>query len=159
MQQKLTIGLDLGDRNNWYCVLDKTGKKKPDSVDQCVVEVLKRTEAIDLLVNNAGVWHVGIAEETSSEDAYSLAETNFFGIVRTTNAVLPGMRKRKLGRIINVGSLAAWAGETWEAFYSASKRALAGYTEALRYGVWDPGYTYRSWNRAHSERTCERARI
>ncbi len=53
-----------------------------------------------------------------------------------TNAVLPYMRARRQGRIINVGSLAAWVGEPGETFYSASKHALAGYTEALRHEVW-----------------------
>lgn len=56
-----------------------------------------------------------------------------------TDAVLPEMRQRRSGRIINVGSLAAWGGEPGEAFYSASKHALAGYTEALHHEVWPLG--------------------
>ena len=55
------------------------------------------------------------------------------------NAVLPGMRARRQGRIINIGSLAGWVGEPGEAFYAASKQALAGYTEALRHEVWPLG--------------------
>ena len=94
---------------------------------------------IDILVNNAGVMHQGVAEETTMEQARTVFETNFFGVVRMVNAVLPGMRERKRGRIINVGSLAEWVGEPGEAFYSASKRALAGYSEALRHEVWPLG--------------------
>src|SRR5690606_28776213 len=81
----------------------------------------------------------GMVEETTVDEARAVLETNFFGVVRLTNAVLPPLRTRRQGRIINVGSLAAWVGEPGEAFYSASKRALAGYTEALRHEVWPLG--------------------
>ncbi|MGN6541466.1 MAG: SDR family NAD(P)-dependent oxidoreductase [Ginsengibacter sp.] len=110
-----------------------------DSVRRCVSEMLVKAGSIDLLINNAGIEHLGVAEETSMEEIYSIFETNFFGVVRVTNAVLPIMRNRKKGRIINIGSLAAWIGEPGEAFYSASKHALAGYTEALRHEVWPLG--------------------
>jgi NAD(P)-dependent dehydrogenase (short-subunit alcohol dehydrogenase family) len=109
------------------------------SVERCVAEVLRRSGRIDALVNNAGVMHMGVAEETSSSDARAVFETNFFGASRMINAVLPHMRARQGGHIINVGSLAAWVGEPGEAFYSASKHALAGYTEALRHEVWPLG--------------------
>jgi NAD(P)-dependent dehydrogenase (short-subunit alcohol dehydrogenase family) len=110
-----------------------------ESVEHCVGEALARAGRIDVLVNNAGIEHVGVAEETTMEDAHAVFETNFFGVVRMTNAVLPGVRHRRQGRIINVGSMAAWVGEPGEAFYSASKHALAGYTEALRQEVWSLG--------------------
>lgn len=110
-----------------------------DSVTRCIGEVLARAGQIDVLVNNAGVWQVSIAEETPLPTAHAIFETNFFGAVRMTGAVLPGMRKRKAGRIINVGSLSAWVGEPGEAFYAASKKALSGYTEALRHEVWPLG--------------------
>jgi NAD(P)-dependent dehydrogenase (short-subunit alcohol dehydrogenase family) len=110
------------------------------SVHRCVGEVLTRAGQIDVLVNNAGVLLQGFfAEETAMEDARRIFETNFFGVVRMTNAVLPSMRFHRQGRIINVGSLAAWVGEPGEAFYSASKHALAGYTEALHHEVWPLG--------------------
>ena len=105
------------------------------SVQRCVAQVLARTGRIDALVNNAGVMHLGVAEETTMEAAHEVLETNFFGVARMVNAVLPGMRERRRGRIINVGSAAAWIGEPGEAFYSASKHALAGYSEALRHEV------------------------
>jgi NAD(P)-dependent dehydrogenase (short-subunit alcohol dehydrogenase family) len=110
-----------------------------DSVARCIEEVLMRADRIDVLVNNAGVWQASIAEETPLSIVRAIFETNFFGVVRMTDAVLPGMRKRGAGRIINVGSLAAWVGEPGEAFYSASKKALSGYTEALRHEVWPFG--------------------
>jgi NAD(P)-dependent dehydrogenase (short-subunit alcohol dehydrogenase family) len=109
------------------------------SVERCVAEVLERAGRIDVLVNNAGVWHVGIAEETPLADARTVFDTDFWGAVRVIAAVLPGMRERRSGRIINIGSLGAWVGEPGEAFYAASKRALATYTEALRHEVWPFG--------------------
>ncbi|MGP4028727.1 SDR family NAD(P)-dependent oxidoreductase [Actinomadura sp. 3N407] len=106
-----------------------------DSVQRCVDEVLTRAGRIDVLLNNAGVMQVGFAEETSAEEAYAVFETNFFGAVRMIKAVLPEMRRNRQGRIVNIGSLAAWIGEPGQAVYSASKRSLAGYTEALHYEV------------------------
>jgi NAD(P)-dependent dehydrogenase (short-subunit alcohol dehydrogenase family) len=117
-------------------VLDVTSD---DSVARCIEEVRTRAGQIDVLVNNAGVWQVSIAEETPLSIAHAIFETNFFGVVRMTDAVLPGMRKRRVGQIINVGSLSAYVGEPGEAFYAASKKALFGYTEALRHEVWPLG--------------------
>ncbi|HVX39331.1 MAG TPA: SDR family NAD(P)-dependent oxidoreductase [Gemmatimonadaceae bacterium] len=113
--------------------------RSDESVAECLAAVHARGARVDVLVNNAGVEHLGIAEETSMDEVRSLFETNFFGVVRVTNAVLPEMRARRRGCVINVGSLAAWVGEPGEAFYSASKRALAGYTESLRHEVWPLG--------------------
>lgn len=110
-----------------------------DSVTQCIDEVHARAGHIDVLINNAGVWQVSIAEETPLSVAHAIFETNFFGVVRMTDAVLPAMRNRRAGRIINVGSLSAWAGEPGEAFYAPSKKALSGYTEAARHEVWPLG--------------------
>lgn len=75
------------------------------------------------------------------KEADEVFATNLFGVVRVTNAVLPSMRARRKGRIINVGSAAAWVGEPGESFYAASKAALARYTEALRHEVWHLGIT------------------
>ncbi|HET8654627.1 MAG TPA: SDR family NAD(P)-dependent oxidoreductase [Longimicrobiaceae bacterium] len=113
--------------------------RSDESVARCLAEIRSRGAWVEVLVNNAGVEHLGIAEETTLEEARAVFETNFFGVVRLTDALLPEMRTRQCGRIINVGSAAAWVGEPGEAFYSASKRALAGYTEALRHEVWPLG--------------------
>lgn len=81
----------------------------------------------------------GFAEETTLDEAAKVFATNLFGVARVVNAVLPGMRARRRGGIVNVGSLAAWVGEPGESFYAASKAALARYTEALRHEVWHLG--------------------
>lgn len=98
-----------------------------------------RAGHLDVLVNNAGVMHLGVVEETTIDEARAVLETNLFGVVRLTNAVLPHVGARRRGRIINVGSAAAWVGEPGEAFYASSKHALAGYAEALRHEVWPLG--------------------
>lgn len=110
-----------------------------DSVTGCIDAVHRRAGHLDVLVNNAGVMCEGFAEETAMELAIAVFATNLFGVARVVNAVLPGMRDRRQGRIINVGSLAAWVGEPGEGFYAASKAALARYTEALRHEVWHLG--------------------
>ena len=101
--------------------------RSDDSVRACVERVGK----IDVLVNNAGYSLMGSAEETSLDEAKAQLETNFFGVVRMVKAVLPGMRKAGAGKIITIGSLAGITAIPFGAFYTASKFALEGYTEAL----------------------------
>ncbi|MDX1663453.1 MAG: SDR family NAD(P)-dependent oxidoreductase [Candidatus Promineifilaceae bacterium] len=103
------------------------------SVAACIETVLAGARRIDLLVNNAGILIVAPAEETSDEAARNLFETNFWGVVRITNAVLPSMRAQRSGRIVNISSLAGLMAGPGEAFYCASKYALEAYTEALFY--------------------------
>jgi NAD(P)-dependent dehydrogenase (short-subunit alcohol dehydrogenase family) len=101
------------------------------SVQSCVQKVVSQASRIDLLVNNAGHAHAGVIEETGLEQAKDILETNFWGVVRVTNAVLPIMRQYRRGRIINVGSLAGLVAIPGQGFYTASKFALEGYTETL----------------------------
>jgi short-subunit dehydrogenase len=103
-----------------------------DSVHACVKSVLDQAGCIDVLVNNAGYELVGALEELSIEEAHAQFETNFFGVVRMVKAVLPGMRQRKSGQIINISSLAGLTTVPFLGMYAASKCALEGYTEALR---------------------------
>jgi len=105
--------------------------RSDDSVRSCVEQLMGQVDRIDVLVNNAGQIHASVVEETSLEQAKDILETNFWGTVRVTNAVLPIMRRQRRGHIINVSSLAGLIGIPGQAFYSASKFALEGYTEAL----------------------------
>lgn len=106
-----------------------------DSVRACVEAVVNRSGRLDVLINNAGYELAGAVEELSLEEAKAQFETNFFGVIRMVNAVLPLMRQQTRGHIINVGSLTGLAAIPFLGIYSASKFALEGYTEALRQEV------------------------
>jgi len=114
-----------------------TGKLIPLDVrsDDSVRACIDRVGPIDVLVNNAGYSLMSAAEETSIDEAKAQLETNFFGAVRMVNAVLPAMRKAGAGKIINIGSLAGITAIPFSAFYTASKFAIDGYSEALWHEV------------------------
>jgi short-subunit dehydrogenase len=101
------------------------------SVRAAVAEIATRAGPIGVLVNNAGFGLFGAVEETSLEEARGQFETTFWGAVRLIEQVLPGMRKRRSGRIINVSSVLGFMPVPFQAFYVASKHALEGYSEVL----------------------------
>lgn len=104
-------------------------------VEQGVATILREAGAIDVLVNCAGSGIAGPVEETPLADAQAQLDVNFFGAVRVTKAVLPGMRERRDGCIVNVSSLMGLVALPFQAYYSASKFALEGWSEALRMEV------------------------
>ena len=121
-----------------------------ESVNSCVSTVLERAGRIDVLVNNAGVGLIGAEEEASIEEAWALFDTNLFGVARMVNAVLPAMRARHSGLIINFGSLGATLPVPFHGYLSASKAAVTTYSDALRLelkhlgvdvSVVEPGFT------------------
>ncbi|WP_296575646.1 SDR family oxidoreductase [Phreatobacter sp.] len=101
------------------------------SVTACVAGVLASEGRIDVVVNNAGLVMAGAVEDTAIEEARRSLETNVLGAMRLARAVLPGMRERGSGTIVNMGSLAGRVGMPFQGIYSASKFALEGLTEAL----------------------------
>ncbi len=107
--------------------------RNEDSVQRCVQTVITQAGHIDVLVNNAGHSLSGAVEEAIAEDVRHLFETNFFGVIRMTNAVLPYMRQAASGHIINISSLAGIIGVPYLGIYAASKHALEGYSTSLRY--------------------------
>jgi short-subunit dehydrogenase len=104
-----------------------------DAPRACVAEVLHQAGRLDALVNNAGGMLFGPVEEVALDRAHDLFETNFWGVARMVNAVLPVFRERRCGHVINVGSVAGTTAIPLNGFYAATKHALAGYTEALRH--------------------------
>ncbi len=128
--------------------LDVTSDK---SVSAVVDELLRLEGRIDLLVNNAGFGLApGGAEESTVDQARAIFETNFFGIVRMTRAIVPQMRKQGGGRIINIGSVLGFLPMPFGALYAATKHAVEGYSESLdhelrtrgiRVSVVEPAYT------------------
>ena len=122
-----------------------------ESVETAVNELIRREGRIDLLVNNAGfgVAPAG-AEESSIDQAKAIFETNFFGLIRMTRAVVPHMRRQGNGRIINIGSVLGFLPMPYGALYAATKHAVEGYSESLdhelrtrgiRVSVIEPAYT------------------
>lgn len=126
----------LGEQPFTFVTMDV---REPDSVAAAVAEVHRQIAAelgaeagLDVVVNNAGMGVAGALEDTSDAEALEQMDTNFLGVHRVCRAVLPDMRARGRGRIVNVSSLAGRITLPFQGFYSASKYALSAYTEALR---------------------------
>lgn len=130
-------GATAGVRSFDMLALDVTSD---ESVEAVVAEVIRLHGRIDLLVNNAGfgVAPAG-AEESSIEQAQAIFNTNFFGLVRMTRAVVPHMRRQGAGRILNMGSVLGFLPMPYGALYAATKHAVEGYSESLDHEL-------RSWN-------------
>jgi NAD(P)-dependent dehydrogenase (short-subunit alcohol dehydrogenase family) len=101
-------------------------------VESTIKEVINRFGRVDVLINNAGYAAGGFAEEIPLEDWREQFETNFFGVVSMTQAVIPYMRERQKGKIINVSSISGSIGFPLLAPYAASKFAVEGFSESLR---------------------------
>jgi len=141
-------GAQPGQRSFATLPLDVTSD---ESVEAAVKELIRLEGRVDLLVNNAGfgVAPAG-AEESSMEQAKAIFDTNFFGLIRMTRAVVPHMRRKGSGRIINIGSVLGFLPMPYGALYAATKHAVEGYSESLdhelrtrgiRVSVIEPAYT------------------
>ncbi|MFM5892900.1 MAG: oxidoreductase [Novosphingobium sp.] len=120
------------------------------SVNRLIAHVMGEAGQIDLVVNNAGLGLVGAAEESSVGQSQALFDVNLFGVMRVTNAVLPAMRQRGSGRIINISSALGLIPAPYLAHYAATKHAVEGYSQSLdhelrefgiRVLVVEPAYT------------------
>jgi len=107
------------------------------SIQSFTQELFTHTRRLDVLVNNAGYMVTGIAEETPIEVGRQQFETNFWGTVKVTNALLPHFRKQKDGQIVTVSSIVGLIGPPNLSYYSASKHAVEGYFKALRFELND----------------------
>jgi NAD(P)-dependent dehydrogenase (short-subunit alcohol dehydrogenase family) len=105
------------------------------SVQRAIAAIIGQAKRIDVLVNNAGMTMLGAVEETSTVEAAALFDTNVFGILRTTQAVLPHMRAQRSGRIVNVSSVLGFLPAPYMGLYSASKHAVEGLSETLDHEV------------------------
>jgi len=120
------------------------------SVEAAVADVIGRFGRIDVLVNNAGLGLAGAAEESSMSQVETLFDTNVFGLIRVTNAVLAHMRAQGSGRVVNISSVLGFLPAPYMAIYAATKHAVEGYTESIDHEVRqhgirvllvEPGYT------------------
>ncbi len=119
------------------------------SVKAAVSKVLGKAGAIDVLVNNAGLVYGGAVEDLRMEDWRRQFETNFFGVIRVTQAILPHMRERRKGRILMMSSVSGFVTPPTQGAYSASKHAIEALANALRHELYpfgidtvliEPGY-------------------
>lgn len=102
-----------------------------ESVTYCIKTIIKEHGKIDVLINNAGIERHGSVEETALADFKAVMETNYFGVIRCIQAVLPKMRESKKGCIINVSSISGKIANTPLSAYCASKHALEALCESL----------------------------
>ena len=109
------------------------------SVTAAVETIIKAEGKIDVLVNNAGNGITGPLYAMPVDTAKKQFEVNFFGVVRVSSAVVPGMIEKKQGLVINIGSLAGLFGLPYQGLYSASKFAVEGYSESLRMELQNTG--------------------
>jgi NAD(P)-dependent dehydrogenase (short-subunit alcohol dehydrogenase family) len=108
---------------------------RPDEARTAVTAAGERFGRIDVLVNNAGVFYAGFFEELPADDFRAQIETNLFGPVNVTRAVLPVMRAQRAGLIINISSIAGIVGDPFTSAYVAAKFAVEGWTESLSHEV------------------------
>jgi NAD(P)-dependent dehydrogenase (short-subunit alcohol dehydrogenase family) len=104
---------------------------KPAQIDAAVKDALARFEHVDVLVNNAGYGVTGGFEEVSESEYMPMFETNVFGAIRMTKALLPQFRARRSGNIVNLSSIGGLVGLAGWSMYNASKFAVEGMSEAL----------------------------
>lgn len=131
-----------------------------DSASRAITEVEGRAGPVSVLVNNAGIAVAAVMEEVSVDDLRKQFETNVFGAVRMTQRVLPAMRERRSGRIINMSSVAGKVSNPLFGPYSGSKHALEAISDAQRmevapFGIRvvliEPGFIPTNINRAAAE--------
>ncbi|MFM9380129.1 oxidoreductase [Pseudomonas sp. UV AK001] len=119
----------LGEHPNLLALrLDVT---REDEAHQAVAEGVKRFGRIDVLINNAGFGVLGAVEETSASETERLFATNVFGLLNVTRAVLPHMRARRSGRVINISSIGGYQAYMGWGVYGSTKFAVEGISEAL----------------------------
>jgi len=138
---------------------------KPDEITSAVAAAQAKFGRIDVLVNNAGVGYFGAVEESDDAEVRRMFEINFWGLANMTREVLPGMRARRSGHIVNISSMGGVRGAPAVGYYNATKFGLEGLSEALALEVAPLGikvlivepsgfrtdWAGRSANQAHSQ--------
>ncbi|MBD1380747.1 SDR family oxidoreductase [Metabacillus arenae] len=134
--RKISRAKNLLDCSKKYKVENDIRCPELDVTKEASIESLKRElssyNQLDILVNNAGIAVGGFSEELTINDYKKQFDTNFFGVIAVTNTVLPLMRERGQGKIINISSISGKFGFPALSPYTASKHALEGYSESLR---------------------------
>lgn len=130
-----------------YYPLDKTDDRVEDfeyipldfNDEDSIIALAQKVKDVDVLINNVGQSQIGPAEDTPLDTIRKDFQVNFFGMISLTQAFLPGMRERKSGTIINIGSMAGKFAIPFQSIYVATKAAVAGFSWALRNEVMNFG--------------------
>ena len=117
-------------RGNTHAHALKLDVTQPEDI-QTVVKFIENHGGLDILVNNAGYGYISAIEEADETDYRALFETNVFGLFALTRAVLPMMRTKGKGHIVNVSSVGGMIGNPGSGFYAATKFAVVGFSESL----------------------------
>ena len=125
--------LDIAKKENLKIEVLELDVNNENTIKKTIEKILNEKKRIDVLVNNAGYFLVGCLEDLSIEDLKEQFETNFFGVIRTIQAVLPTMRSQKSGTIVNISSVAGRIGFPVTPAYISSKFAVEGLSESMRY--------------------------
>lgn len=104
---------------------------KEEQIHFAVDAAIQQFGHIDILVNNAGYGHLGVFEESTSEEVRAEFDTNVFGLMDVTRAVIPFMRKQRRGHILNISSIAGLRGNFGGALYNSSKFAVEGFSQSI----------------------------
>lgn len=125
----------IADQENLKIYFKQLDVTDDNSVKNAINSIVEETGRIDVLVNNAGYGLVGAFEDLSLDEVQKQFETNVFGVIRVTQAVLPTMRKQESGIIVNISSGAGRFGYPTASAYVSSKFALEGLTESMSYEI------------------------
>jgi NAD(P)-dependent dehydrogenase (short-subunit alcohol dehydrogenase family) len=130
--RNVTSVADLSDASPERVLAVALDVTKPEQVASAVQQAEQRFGGVDVLVNNAGYGYRSAVEEGDDADIRTLFETHFFGAVAMIKAVLPGMRGRRSGAIVNISSIGAQLAAVGSGYYAAAKAAIEGLSGALR---------------------------
>ena len=134
-RSKSNVLRDLAGEEGLEIRIETLDMNQPSTFNAFISRIIDESGGIDVLVNNAGISRAGVLEDTSEKILRTVMETNYFGPVLLSKAVLPYMRERRSGHIIMVSSLSGLAGLPGDFSYTSSKFALEGATEAMRHEV------------------------
>ncbi len=123
--------LQITQENNLDIIIQQLDVTDIESIQTTVKRILKNEEKIDILINNAGAGFVKTTEHASDDEIMWQLNLNLMGVIRMTKAVLPSMRARREGHIINISSVGGLVGQPFNEIYCATKFGVEGYTEAL----------------------------
>jgi NAD(P)-dependent dehydrogenase (short-subunit alcohol dehydrogenase family) len=126
--EKVQDLVEINPENAFSINLDVTDKAQ---VQRVVVKAENHFGRIDVLVNNAGFGYFGSIEDSVEAETRAMFEANFWGLSNMTRAVLPGMRERRAGFIVNISSIGGFVGNPGVGYYNATKFAVNGFSEAL----------------------------